>query len=125
MPMSKEDVEIQAEVRRKLKAMEEFYGFSPFVARYLSEQPDIFIPYSELSARILLNPRHLSIREVELAAVSASAALSSEHCLNIHIPQAEKAGATREEILEAVMVGCWMAMTRGQSVALRKLAKLE
>ena len=44
LPMSKEDVEIQAEVRRKLKAMEEFYGFSPFVARYLSEQPDIFIP---------------------------------------------------------------------------------
>jgi len=34
-------------------------------------------------------------------------------------------GASKEEIVEAVMVGCLMAMTKGQSIAFRKLSELE
>jgi len=111
------------EIERRLKRQEAFYGSPTFVAKFLSEQEDLFIPFTDLSSRLLMEPRHLSLKEMELAAVAASAALGSEHCLNVHIPQARKVGATKEEITEAIMVGSFMAMTKGQSVALRKLAE--
>jgi len=87
--------------------------------------PTLFIPYTDLSRRLIIEPQHLSMKEMELAAVSAGAALGSEHCLNVHIPQAKKFGASREEIIETVMIGCFMAMTKGQSIAFRKLDELE
>ncbi|HHT75519.1 MAG TPA: carboxymuconolactone decarboxylase family protein [Methanomassiliicoccaceae archaeon] len=117
--------EMRQEIERRLHKQEGFYGFQPFLAQFLSEYPDLFLPYTELSGRLLLEPRHLSLKEMELASVAASAALGSEHCLNVHIPQARKVGASKEEIVEAVMVGCLMAMTKGQSIAFRKLSELE
>lgn len=117
--------EMRQEIERRLHKQEGFYGFQPFLAQFLSEYPDLFLPYTELSGRLLLEPRHLSLKEMELASVAASAALGSEHCLNVHIPQARKVGASQEEIVEAVMVGCLMAMTKGQSIAFRKLSELE
>jgi AhpD family alkylhydroperoxidase len=117
--------EMRQEIERRLHKQEGFYGFQPFLAQFLSEYPDLFLPYTELSGRLLLEPRHLSLKEMELASVAASAALGSEHCLNVHILQARKVGASKEEIVEAVMVGCLMAMTKGQSIAFRKLSELE
>lgn len=116
---------VQEEVERRLQQQEDFYGFRPFLAQFLSGYPDLFMAYTELSGRLLVEPKHLTIKEMELAAVSASAALGSEHCLNVHVPQARKVGATKEEIIEAVMVGSLMAMTKGQSTAFRKLAGLD
>jgi alkylhydroperoxidase/carboxymuconolactone decarboxylase family protein YurZ len=49
--------------------------------------------------------------------------LGSEHCLGVHIPQALKEGASKEAVMEAIMVGSFMAMTKGQSIGLRKLAE--
>lgn len=120
---AEQNAEMRDEIERRLKRQEEFYGFPTFVAKYLSEQPDLFIPFTDLTKRLLMEPRYLSLREMELAAVAASAALGSEHCLNVHVPQAVKVGASKEEVVEAVMIGSLMAMTKGQSVALRKLAE--
>jgi alkylhydroperoxidase/carboxymuconolactone decarboxylase family protein YurZ len=39
----------------------------------------------------------------------------------MHIPQAIKMGATKEELMEVIMIASFMAMTKGQSVAFRKL----
>jgi len=52
-------------------------------------------------------------------AVAAGSALASQHCLSIHLEAAIKAGANDDEILESVLIGSFMAMTRSQSVALR------
>jgi 4-carboxymuconolactone decarboxylase len=112
-----------AEIKKRLKRLGEFYGQVPFVSTALAEHPDVFLPFSDLSRRLLLEPKHLSLKEMELAAVAAGTALGSEHCLNVHVPQAIKVGASKDEVMEAIMVGSFMAMTRGQSVALRKLAE--
>ena len=85
----------------------------------LSQRPEIFLPYFRFSNSILFDPKHLDRKTVELAAVAAGSALASEHCLEVHMAQAQAAGASRDEVLEAIMVGAFMALTRSQSVALR------
>ena len=117
--------EIRKEMVRRLRRQEELYGFQPFLTDFLSQYPDLFVAYTELSGRLLVEPKHLSLKEVELASISAGAALGSEHCLNVHIAQALKVGATKEEIVEAMMIGGLMAMTRSLSASFRKLADLE
>ncbi len=125
MPESTETIAAQtdAEIKKRLKRLADFYGQVPFVSTSLAQHPDVFLPFSDLSKRLLLEPKHLSLKEMELAAVAASTALGSEHCLNVHIPQALRVGASRDEVMEAIMVGSFMAMTKGQSVGLRKLAE--
>lgn len=123
--MTEEENGRAEEIKKRLRQLEEFYGFVPFVSDTLSNNPDIFIPFSDLSRRILVEPKHISTKEMELAAVAAGAALGSEHCLNVHMPQALRVGATREEVLEAALVGAFMAMTKSQSVSLRKLAEMD
>jgi AhpD family alkylhydroperoxidase len=107
------------EVQRRLDELERLYGRVPFVAQVLSKRPDIFIPYSDYSDVALNRPKHLDRKTVELAAVAASSALASQHCLNIHLDAAVKAGADNDEILEAVLIGSFMSLTKSQSVALR------
>jgi AhpD family alkylhydroperoxidase len=117
------DDEVRAEIRRRLERIVEVFGEVPLVSRTLADCPGIFIPFSDLSKRLLLEPEHLSAKEMEIAAVAAGVALGSEHCLNIHIPQALRSGATLEELVEVIMVASFMSMTKGQSIAFRKLAE--
>lgn len=119
------DEELEAEIRSRLEKLAEMYGEVPLVPKTLAESPDVFIPFTDLSKRLLMEPKHVSMREMEIAAVAASVVLGSEHCLNVHIPQALRLGMTREELMEVIMIASFMAMTRGQSVAFRKLAEQE
>jgi AhpD family alkylhydroperoxidase len=95
------------------------------VAQLLSQRPDIFLPYLRLSNAVLFEPQHLDRKTLELAAVAAGSALASEHCLGVHLDQARAAGASQDEVLEAILVGAFMAMTRSQSVALRAFQTME
>jgi 4-carboxymuconolactone decarboxylase len=111
----------EKEVARRLKETKEFFGTVPFVPQFLSTRPDIFIPYHDLSRKVMLNPDHLDRKTAELAAVAAGSAIASEHCLNVHIEAAFNAGASKDEILESIMMGAFMSLTKSQSIALRKL----
>ncbi len=115
------DEKVREEMEKRLKSIAKHYGQVPLVCNVLSDSPDLFVPYTDLSRRLLLEPGRLTPREAELAAVAAGAALASEHCLDVHIAQAMKCGAEREDVLEAIMIGSFMAMTCGLSVGLRKL----
>ena len=119
------EVEMRKEMERRLRRQEEFYGFQPFLTTFLLQYPDLFMAYTDLTGRLLVEPKHLSLKEMELASISAGAALGSENCLSVHIGQALKVGATKEEVVEAMMIGGLMAMTRGLSTSFRKLAELE
>ena len=111
--------EKEQEVQSRLDELEGLYGRVPFVAQVLSMRPDIFLPYSDYSDVALNRPKHLDRKTVELAAVAAGSALASQHCLSIHLDAAMKAGANNDEILEAVLIGSFMSLTKSQSVALR------
>jgi AhpD family alkylhydroperoxidase len=117
-------VDDESEVARRLKETEEFFGMVPFVPRFLSTRADIFIPYHDLSKKVMLSPAHLDHKTSELAAVAAGSAVASEHCLNVHIEAAFNAGATQDEILESIMMGAFMSLTKCQAIALRKLDEI-
>jgi len=110
-----------AEVKSRLEQIKELYGMVPLVPQVLSERPDLFLPYFDLSEATLFHPQHLDRKTLELAAVAAGSALASEHCLTVHIDQARRAGASKDELLEAILVGALMSMTKSQSVSLRVL----
>ena len=117
-------VDEESEVARRLKETKELLGTVPFVPQFLSSRPDIFIPYHDLSRKVMLHPDHMDRKTSELAAVAAGSAIASEHCLNIHIDAAFDAGASRDEILESIMMGAFMSLTKSQSIALRKFEEI-
>jgi AhpD family alkylhydroperoxidase len=116
---------VEEQVRMRLEQLRKEFGEVPLVPQELSAFPDLFLPYASLSDRVLLNPEYMDKKSVELACIAAGSALASEHCLNVHIKQALKFGATKSEVMEAAMVGAFMAMTASQSVAFRKIRESE
>jgi len=114
----------KSEVARRLEETKKLLGIVPFVPQFLSTRPDIFIPYHDLSLKVMLCPDHMDRKTSELAAVAAGSALASEHCLNVHIEAAFNAGASKDEILESIMMGAFMSLTKSQSIALRKLEEI-
>lgn len=111
----------EVRVRRVLERAKEEYGFVPLVSEVMSDRPDLFLPYSEISAGLFFRPKHLDRQTVELAAITAGAALGSENCLGVHIPQAFKLGVSEEAVLEAMILGAFMSMNRSNSIAFRCL----
>ncbi len=108
-------------MQRVLDKVRAEYGFVPLVSEMMSKRPDVYLPYSELSSALFFKPKFLDRRTAELAAIAAGAALGSDNCLNVHIPQALKLGVGEEEVLEAIFVGAFMSLNRSNSIALRCL----
>ena len=124
IPRKDKKADEESDVARRLKETKEMFGFVPFVPQFLSTRPDIFIPYHDLSRKVMLRPDHMDRKTSELAAVAAGSAIASEHCLNVHIEAAFDAGASKDEILESIMMGAFMSLTKSQSIALRKLEEI-
>jgi len=118
-----EDPEERKITEKILKAIEEEYGFIPVVNQVLSERPDLFIPAANLGRSILEGKGDLDRKTRYLAAVSAAAATGGQHCVRVQMEHAIQAGATKDEILECMMIGSYMAMTRAQSYALREYSE--
>ncbi len=118
-----EDPQLRDTTDKILKAIEEKYGFIPVTNKVLSVRPDIFVPSAEFS-RAVLDREDGAIKRKDrfLCAVSAAAAVGGEHCLRVQIKHAREAGASEDEILESIMIGSYMSMTRSQSYALRAFA---
>lgn len=104
-----------------LSRVKEEYGYVPLVSEVMSARPDIYLPYSEISSNLFFRPKHMDRRTAELSAIAAGAALGSENCLGVHIPQAIKLGVSEEAILEAMLIGSLMCMNRSNSIAFRCL----
>lgn len=116
-----DEKEQEERVRGVLDKVRKEYGFIPLVSEMMSKRPDVYLPYSDLSSALFFRPKNLDRRTAELAAIAAGAALGSENCLNVHIPQAMKIGVSEEEVLEAIFVGAFMSLNRSNSIALRCL----
>lgn len=115
------DPEQQKAAEEVLGRIREEFGFVPVVNQVLSDRPDVFLPMSELG-RAVLEKGDIDLKHRRLCAISAAAALGGEYCLDVQTRHAIDAGATKDEIFEAMMIGSYMAMTRSESYAFRKLA---
>ncbi|MCQ2085995.1 MAG: carboxymuconolactone decarboxylase family protein [archaeon] len=108
-------------VNKILAVIEKQYGFIPLVNQVLSERPDIFIPSVNFARAVLENDnQRLDNKTKYLCAVSAATASGGEYCLEVQTKHALSAGATREDIFEAILIGSFITMTKAQSYAFRK-----
>ncbi len=107
-------------VEKLLKSMERLYGFVPLVNQVLSERPEFFIPQVTLAKAIFNSPGSLSEKERELIALGAATACSAEHCMMVHLKHADRLGADKDQIMEAMMIGSMISMNKAQSYAFRK-----
>lgn len=111
-------------VERILDSIERKYGFIPKVNQVMSERPDLFIPAIGFSKAVLENPTSpFDDKFRYLLALSAAAAIGSQYCLDVQIKHAMDSGATKKEIMDTIMIGSYMAMSRSQSIALREYDK--
>lgn len=86
-----------------LEDIEQEYGRTPLIFRRMAERPEVLISHllykgtvAETSA---LDPKY-----VELISMAVGAALRCQHCTGYHMQAALKKGATREEILEVILL---------------------
>ena len=108
-----------------LAAIKKEYGFIPLVNQVLSERPDIFVPAANFGKAALEGKEQKMERKTAyLCAISAATALGAEHCVRAQGTHAKAAGVTKAEMMEAMFIGSYMAMTRSQSYAFRVLQDL-
>ena len=110
----------EEKVKIMMKKIEKRYGEVPLVNRVMSERPDLFIPSVNFATAVIEGRGAIDRKTRYLIAVAAASALGSEHCIEVQLDHAIKAGATREEVMETMMIASFMAMTRSQSTAFRK-----
>ena len=85
-----------------------FYGEWPSRMSHAKESaPDAVKGFGALYQNVM-KPGATSVREKELVAIGIGLALRCEPCIYIHVEKALKAGATREQVLEAAGVAVMM-----------------
>jgi AhpD family alkylhydroperoxidase len=96
-----------------------------FLLNTLKRRPRTFNPHVLQGLSLLGQPAALEVKTAELVAVGAAAALMCEHCLEAHINRAVEAGASFEEVLDAILIAGSIAESSTLAVALRKFKQLE
>ncbi len=86
-----------------MKAIEEEYGKVPLIFQRMGERPEVLISHLLYKGTVgetsPLDPKY-----VEMICMAVGAALKCPHCTGYHMQAALKMGATREEILEVVLL---------------------
>jgi AhpD family alkylhydroperoxidase len=86
-----------------LRDIEKDYGRVPLIFRRMSERPEVLISHL-LYKGTVAETSPLDPKYVELISMAVGAALKCPHCTGYHMQAALKMGATREEILEVILL---------------------
>jgi 4-carboxymuconolactone decarboxylase len=103
---------------------EQMLGIVPFILRVMARRPEFMI-FSALKDFYALRPKSLDAKTAELLAVAAAAASGADKCLRVHMAAAERAGASEDEILDAVFIAANIGQTRVLASALRTFQQFE
>jgi len=91
-----------------LKAIEVEYGKVPLVFKRMGERPEVLISHL-LYKGTVAQTSPLDPKYVELISMAVGAALKCPHCTSYHMQAALKMGASREEILEVILLSGMIA----------------
>ena len=86
-----------------MKTIEVEYGKVPLVFKRMGERPEVLISHL-LYKGTVAQTSPLDPKFVELISMAVGAALKCPHCTSYHMQAALKMGATREEILEVILL---------------------
>ena len=88
--------------------IEKEYGRVPLIFRRMAERPEVLISHllykGAISKTSSIEPKY-----VELISLAVGSALKCPHCVEYHMQAAMRKGATREEILEVVLIAGLLA----------------
>lgn len=102
-----------------MKEFEDYFGEMPDILPPLAERSEAFV-LSTLSNSFYSRPKSLSPKTAELLALAAAAGAGAEHCTRVHIRSARKEGATRDEILDTLLIAGHIGRTKILSIAIRE-----
>ncbi len=103
-----------------LTDVEEMLGSMPYILPVLRERSEIFALASLADDRIC-RPPSLTPKIAELVALAAAVGAGAEYCMKVHITAAVKEGASRDEILDTILIAGMIGKTRVLASALRQL----
>jgi AhpD family alkylhydroperoxidase len=86
-----------------LMAINQEYGRVPLIFERMAERPEVLISHLLYKNSITRNSP-LDPKLVELISLAVGSALKCRHCVDYHISAALKKGATRDEILEVILI---------------------
>jgi AhpD family alkylhydroperoxidase len=86
-----------------MEAIEEDYGRVPLIFKRMGERPEVLISHL-LYKGTVAQTSPLDPKYVELISMAVGAALKCPHCTGYHMQAALRMGATREEILEVILL---------------------
>lgn len=86
-----------------MEAIEQDYGRVPLIFKRMSERPEVLISHL-LYKGTVAQTSPLDPKYVELISMAVGAALKCPHCTGYHMQAAMRMGATREEVLEVILL---------------------
>ncbi|MGA2120579.1 MAG: carboxymuconolactone decarboxylase family protein [Methanoregula sp.] len=86
-----------------MKAIEVEYGKVPLIFKRMGERPEVLISHL-LYKGTVAQTSPLDPKYVELISMAVGAALKCPHCTGYHMTAALRMGASREEILEVILL---------------------
>ncbi len=78
-------------------------GRVPLIFERMGERPEVLVSHL-LYKTAVLKTSTLEPKYVELISIAVSAALRCNHCTDYHVQAAIRKGATKDEILEAILI---------------------
>ncbi len=103
---------------------EKMLGTVPFILQVMARRPEFMI-FSSLKDFYALRPKSLDARTAELLAVAAAASAGADRCLKVHMAAAHRAGASEDEILDAIFIAAIIGQTKVLASALRTFQGFE
>lgn len=115
-----------AETAEALRALwTERRGGIPVVAQLLSRRPDAALSFLLKIEGIFGDASVLDKKTKELMAVAVAAALRCDYCMQAHVPAALAAGATTDEVMQAMLVAAAICESSSFAHSLRILQRVE
>lgn len=97
---------------------EEMLGQVPFILNIMAKRP-AFLIFSSLKDFYALRPKSLDGKTAELLAVAAAASAGADNCLKVHMQAAQREGATKDEILDAIFIAAIIGQSKVLASSLR------
>ena len=98
----------QATADELIRNVEEEFGSAPLIYKKLEDMPEAFIS-PLLYKNAIGEGGCLPPKTVELISLAVGSALRCDHCTEYHMRAAKLMGASKEEILEAVLIAGMLA----------------
>jgi len=105
------------------KDVEEMIGVVPFIFHILRDRPESFA-LSTLADYRISRPDSLDPKTAELIAVAAAAGAGADSCLKVHMGAAMKEGASRDEVLDVLLIAAMIGKTRILASSLRRFREV-